>query len=245
VSIRDDDARRRATHLNDRITAPRRGDGEPLPPELAAAVSALRRLPPPAPGATARIVAAATGGPRVERAARGWRERITAARWADAPWRSVAAAVLLAAAIGSAAALRGRPDGAPADVQAPAIAAAPAPTATDDARVALGAAPAPGVLPVAALDAADEAPRPVAFVLHRPGARSVALVGDFNGWSTEATPLAAAGGGTWAITLPLTPGRHAYGFVIDGETWVLDPKAPAARDADYGRDHSVVVVGVP
>ncbi len=90
-----------------------------------------------------------------------------------------------------------------------------------------------------------DVPLEVPFLLRRPAARQVAVVGDFNGWNAAATPLTRNADGTWTGTLVVTPGRHAYAFVVDGETWVTDPRAPLARDVDYGRDHSIVVVGAP
>jgi 1,4-alpha-glucan branching enzyme len=88
----------------------------------------------------------------------------------------------------------------------------------------------------------------VRFALRAPGAGRVALVGDFNRWDPAATPLApAAGGGPvgeWEVEVPLTPGRHAYAFVVDGGGWVLDPAAPSERDPDFDRRHSVTVVGL-
>ncbi|MCE2881706.1 MAG: AAA family ATPase [Planctomycetaceae bacterium] len=50
-------------------------------------------------------------------------------------------------------------------------------------------------------------------------ARTVSVVGDFNGWDTAATPLEPSSDGTRleaVVTLP--PGRHAYCIVVDGET---------------------------
>jgi 1,4-alpha-glucan branching enzyme len=73
----------------------------------------------------------------------------------------------------------------------------------------------------------------------------VALVGDFNGWDARATPLARSADGSWTTTVSLAPGRHAYAYVIDDSAWVTDPRVPVTRDVDYGRDHSVVVVGAP
>ena len=90
----------------------------------------------------------------------------------------------------------------------------------------------------------DEAPQLVRFRLRAPGARGVAVVGDFNRWDRAATPLGARHGGEWTADVPLTPGRHAYAFVVDGRRWVLDPAAPAERDPDFGRAHSVTVVGL-
>jgi hypothetical protein len=33
--------------------------------------------------------------------------------------------------------------------------------------------------------------------------------------------------------------------VVDDTLWVTDPRAPVVRDADYGRDQSVLLVGHP
>jgi 1,4-alpha-glucan branching enzyme len=84
-----------------------------------------------------------------------------------------------------------------------------------------------------------------AFVLRRPEAARVTVVGDFNRWNPDATPLERRMDGTWTTSVPLAPGRHAYAFVIDGVTWTPDPRLPVTRDVDYGRDHSVLVVGAP
>ena len=101
--------------------------------------------------------------------------------------------------------------------------------------------------PIAAAAAGDDTVHVVRFVLVEPDARRVALVGDFNGWSAEATPLTPAGSpGTWAISLPLPAGRHEYAFIVEepgGEVrWTRDPFAPPVRD-DYGTESSVVTVG--
>jgi hypothetical protein len=56
--------------------------------------------------------------------------------------------------------------------------------------------------------------------------------------------MTRAADGSWTATLAVAPGRHAYAFVVDG-AWVTDPRMPATADPDYGRDHSIVVVGTP
>jgi hypothetical protein len=101
---------------------------------------------------------------------------------------------------------------------------------------------------------APAAPRPVAaltgestavtFVFRAPGATHVALVGDFNGWDPNATPLArAATGDVWTTRVHLENGLHAYAFVIDGRDWAPDPSAPLAPVATFGRRNSLLVVG--
>jgi hypothetical protein len=83
------------------------------------------------------------------------------------------------------------------------------------------------------------------FVLVAPRAASVAVVGDFNDWNLSATPLVRAeGDGLWWVTIPLPPGRYRYSFVVDGDTWLPDPEAPAAED-EFGRPNSVVTIGGP
>jgi hypothetical protein len=52
-------------------------------------------------------------------------------------------------------------------------------------------------------------------------------------------------GDLWSITIPVTPGRHTYGFMIDDTVFVLDPRAPKSRDPDLGVEGSVMIVGRP
>lgn len=86
--------------------------------------------------------------------------------------------------------------------------------------------------------------RVIKFVLVAPQASRVTLVGDFNRWDTNATPMVRTRtGGTWSITMPLAEGRHLYAFVVDGKQWMADPSAPLAPADGYGAPNSVVVVG--
>jgi WD40 repeat protein len=72
------------------------------------------------------------------------------------------------------------------------------------------------------------------------GAKSVALAGSFNGWSTTATPLIKRGL-TWVAMVKLAPGRHTYKFVVDG-LWLNDPGNPAREPDGTGNVNSLVVV---
>lgn len=84
----------------------------------------------------------------------------------------------------------------------------------------------------------------VQFVLVAPGANHVALVGDFNDWDPDTTPLRRASDGhMWTVELPLAPGRHTYAFVVDGNRWVQDESAPLAPEDEFGVRNSVVLVG--
>jgi hypothetical protein len=73
-------------------------------------------------------------------------------------------------------------------------------------------------------------------------AKSVLLVGDFNGWSGKATAMTQASNGTWTVSVPMTNGRHEYAFVVDGTQWVPDPLAPANSD-DFDTKSSIISVG--
>ncbi|HEU5170793.1 MAG TPA: isoamylase early set domain-containing protein [Gemmatimonadales bacterium] len=84
----------------------------------------------------------------------------------------------------------------------------------------------------------------VRFVLAAPGAGRVNLVGDFNGWDADATPLRLTGsGGVWIADVPLRRGRHEYAFLIDGHEWRPDPAAPRAPTNDYDTPNSAIIVG--
>lgn len=85
---------------------------------------------------------------------------------------------------------------------------------------------------------------PVRFMLVAPAATAVALVGDFNDWAAQATPMEGdVAEGLWVVTVPLAPGRYRYAFLVDGTTWVPDPGAPRAFDDDFGRPNSVLTIG--
>jgi RNA polymerase sigma factor (sigma-70 family) len=69
------------------------------------------------------------------------------------------------------------------------------------------------------------------FAFADPGAKSVALVGDFNRWDPAATPLAKSSSGIWTRTLRVTAGRYEYAYLVDGKRWVTDGSARTSHDA--------------
>jgi hypothetical protein len=81
----------------------------------------------------------------------------------------------------------------------------------------------------------------VRFVYVAPGAAHVSVVGDFNQWNPSTVPLRKLNDGTWIADVPLTPGRYAYAFVVDGKL-EADPTAPRATDSDFGVANSIVMV---
>jgi hypothetical protein len=92
--------------------------------------------------------------------------------------------------------------------------------------------------------ALDALPIPTQFVFDG-AARKVSLVGDFNNWDENATPLLREPGSTlWSVTVPILRGRHIYAFLVDS-VWTVDKRAPVARDPDFGVTGSVILVGRP
>ena len=86
-------------------------------------------------------------------------------------------------------------------------------------------------------------PDGVRFAFAGSALQSVAVVGDFNGWSKDADLLVKGPSSLWTVTKALKPGRYQYKFLVDGREYVLDPANPAAMD-NYNRSakNSVFVV---
>ena len=197
-------------------------------------VSELRTLPPVDEAAVGRIVGAvsrqrAEGSGRPAPRLRAW--------WSSRVPLAAAAGIAVAAALGGY--LVG--DMTQRDV-APTVTAAGQPTPESLALASSTLPPAQGAPARSPVPAAV----PTQFVLDAPAASRVSLVGNFNGWDAGATPLVRdPSSGIWTATVPLPPGRHVYAFLVDGRAWTLDPRAPAARDPDFGTPSSVVLVGAP
>ena len=85
----------------------------------------------------------------------------------------------------------------------------------------------------------------VRLVVLRPGAQTVQVAGDFNGWDPTRTPLEPLASGAWAVTLPLEPGRYKDMFVVDGSMWVADPFAAEEADDGFGARNAVLDVRSP
>jgi hypothetical protein len=123
-----------------------------------------------------------------------------------------------------------------------ALAASLAAIAVFGERLGRSRAVVPQVTPTAVAGVVHDTVHVVRFVFVG-DARTVSLVGDFNGWRTQATPLEPAGPArAWVVTLPLARGRYEYAFIVDGKRWVADPYAPARAD-DFDTNSSIVNVG--
>jgi len=85
--------------------------------------------------------------------------------------------------------------------------------------------------------------REVDVVFVAPGAASVAVVGDFNGWDPRRNPMVrGAEREAWRTRLVLPPGVYQYGFVVDGTVWEKDPQARNFLADGFGGENSVIVI---
>jgi hypothetical protein len=83
----------------------------------------------------------------------------------------------------------------------------------------------------------------VRFVFLDSTATRISVVGDFNGWTPDETPLVARDGtGMWTASIALAPGQHEYAFIVDGVRWAADPFALTTTD-EFGTQSSRVAVG--
>ncbi len=193
-------------------------------PVVNRAIEELRRLPPTDPEAVRRIVGAAAA------------LRVTPPD--DDPYVAPPRRVRLWSAIGvaAAAAVIGF---AVHGILPSFTRAARAPIATPTTAIASSVQNASGV-------ERGSLPMPQQFVFNDSAAHSVSVVGDFNAWNRTSAPMRRSSDGElWSVTIPILPGRHLYGFVVNDSLFVLDPRASTARDPDLGAEGSVVIVGRP
>jgi 1,4-alpha-glucan branching enzyme len=85
--------------------------------------------------------------------------------------------------------------------------------------------------------------RPIQFTLSVPGAKSVAVAGNFNGWSATANPMQAKGSdGTWSTTVKFLPGEYRFMYIINGKEWKTPPVADDFIDDGFGQVNGVLIV---
>ncbi|MBI4000743.1 MAG: isoamylase early set domain-containing protein [Nitrospira defluvii] len=99
----------------------------------------------------------------------------------------------------------------------------------------------PSAQPVS-FEQAQEPTTYVRLVLVQPGAKSVSVAGDFNGWNPNRTSMERSDGGVWTTTIRLKPGRYQYMFVIDGKQWMADPFATEDAGDGFGSQNAVLDV---
>ena len=74
-------------------------------------------------------------------------------------------------------------------------------------------------------------------------AQKVNLLGDFNGWSPEATPLAARKDGSFSTTQSLRTGsEYRFRYLVDGKRWMSDDGADGLVPNRFGDLDSIVAL---
>ncbi|HIJ79862.1 MAG: isoamylase early set domain-containing protein [Desulfobulbaceae bacterium] len=79
------------------------------------------------------------------------------------------------------------------------------------------------------------------FSLIAPEANEVYLVGDFNQWNGDGFRMRKFKDGSCKKTVKLSPGRHEYRFVVDGQ-WCTDPINKERCANPFGSENSVIVI---
>lgn len=80
------------------------------------------------------------------------------------------------------------------------------------------------------------------FSLEAPGASTVVLVGSFSNWeASESLALKRARDGDWELSVRLKKNElYSYGFLVDGEKWLPDPKAAETIEDGFGGVNSLL-----
>ena len=80
----------------------------------------------------------------------------------------------------------------------------------------------------------------ILFTVGIPEARSVEIVGAFDGWHEERHAMAPSGDGVWAARLDPGPGSFLFRYLVDGRAWVVDEEAHGLVVAADGWEKSRV-----
>lgn len=72
-----------------------------------------------------------------------------------------------------------------------------------------------------------------------PGARTVEISGDFNGWSPML--LQSTGDGFWTGRLRLAPGKYEMNLRIDGGPWIVPPGLLPLKD-EFGGSVGLLIL---
>lgn len=84
----------------------------------------------------------------------------------------------------------------------------------------------------------------VTFELPANGARSAAVVGDFNAWQPEALPMRLRKKeGVFSASATLPSGRvYEFRYLVDGREWVTDPAADGLAWSPFGAPNAVLAL---
>ncbi len=81
------------------------------------------------------------------------------------------------------------------------------------------------------------------FRINIPEAESVSLVGEFNSWDQNATPMKKLKSGVWKADLKLEAGEYQFLYLVNGRDWYKDDEAPSVPNI-FGTENSIAIVDV-
>jgi len=87
----------------------------------------------------------------------------------------------------------------------------------------------------------------VVFQYVSSSARNVSVAGEFNGWEYKpdqprAIRMEKNEKDIWTARAKIEPGRYQYKYVIDYQTWILDPANPYTIEDSAGNINSLLIV---
>lgn len=78
-----------------------------------------------------------------------------------------------------------------------------------------------------------------------PNASALSVVGDFNDWRSDATPMRQAVNGDWFVTIHVPDGVHEYKYLDNRGDYHEDRRNPLRKSNPYGTMNSILVIGDP
>jgi 1,4-alpha-glucan branching enzyme len=77
------------------------------------------------------------------------------------------------------------------------------------------------------------------FKYKAPDAKSVELMGEWNGW--KSVPMTKNSDGIWTAKVTLSAGTYGYKFLVDSKDWMFDPDNSAKKTIDGIENSSVEI----
>jgi 1,4-alpha-glucan branching enzyme len=75
----------------------------------------------------------------------------------------------------------------------------------------------------------------VRFVVDDPRAHKITLVGRFDGYHDQHIPMTQISACRWEAHLHLGAGEYLFGYLVNDETWLIDPDAHGTLVDQDGR----------
>jgi hypothetical protein len=71
--------------------------------------------------------------------------------------------------------------------------------------------------------------------------KSLAVLGDFNGWNAKASPLKLNKKGVYTAMVELAPGEtHQFRYLLNGEVWFNDADADGYAPSGHGTENGLI-----